>query len=756
MKKISTILLALTLVTAPLTTNAEKIYENITQEQITKGVLYERTNTYTTDGWQRIDVVKIDLTDKDLEIKVLTPEDGSSSLATVKQLAESYHTKAAVNGDFFNLSSGETNMLGMAISDGEIISTPAKDNLASFALTDDNSPIFDYFTFSGTLYAENTSLVELSSVELYQINKTPITTGAVSMFTPAWGKTVTIPLGNYAMIAEPYEENIYKMVGFSWGGEALTIPDGGAVFTANYEINGFLNLNFAMGDLIRVETSLTPDATAIKESIGGNTLLVKDGKLFDFTNDIKGKNPRTALGVSASGDTLFFVTVDGRKSDCAGFTQADLASFMLELGCENAINLDGGGSTTMVTENRFMGTQEVKNDISSLRRVSNAIGVVSHLAPLSTVTGGEIALSSDTVVCDDSIDAYYVFYDKNFNNVPVENPLISTTDNDAVISGNKITFKTPGDHFVYVSYGDVTLISKIKVLGDIFAINIYPESASVTEGNQAFTVTAYDKSGYSAPLPSSLVDFECSDNLSISGNVVKKSNAVGTVTARYKNLTSNAVLNGEKYIREDDIKANDIFYGTIKGGKQITVTGTTSTPETLLEILHIQRYLDDLSGNPDIYATTPLYDIREVIENYQSADTFSERTIENSKIITVSAQKSSSIRLTDSSAWLKIKSICNKATEKNFVFVLDIPIYNLNSNERIVWDYYMNILTEKGKNVFVVSPGVKSEVTTADGVRYLYVGGVGNCSLDSFFYDLEQSKPLRFTFLANEIKYSFE
>ncbi|MBR7110061.1 MAG: phosphodiester glycosidase family protein, partial [Akkermansia sp.] len=189
----------------------------------------------------------------------------------------------------------------------------------------------------------------------------------------------------------------------------------------------------ALGDTIRVETNFSPDISKLKESIGGNTLLVKDGKLCNFTSNITGKNQRTAIGTS--GNTLYFVTVDGRKPDCPGFTQETLAQLMIELGCDTAINLDGGGSTTMVTEDLLTGKQKVVNDVSSLRRVSNAIGVISTLSPLSIAQGGQLELSKYTIVSGDSISVSYGFYDENYNRIPATGATISTSDKSAAISG---------------------------------------------------------------------------------------------------------------------------------------------------------------------------------------------------------------------------------------------------------------------------------------------------------------------------------
>jgi exopolysaccharide biosynthesis protein len=63
----------------------------------------------------------------------------------------------------------------------------------------------------------------------------------------------------------------------------------------------------------------------------------------DFCND---RHPRTAVGKMADG-TILLVTVDGRTAQSAGMSITELMKVMRWLGCEDAINLDGGGSTTM-------------------------------------------------------------------------------------------------------------------------------------------------------------------------------------------------------------------------------------------------------------------------------------------------------------------------------------------------------------------------------------------------------------------------
>jgi len=77
----------------------------------------------------------------------------------------------------------------------------------------------------------------------------------------------------------------------------------------------------------------------------GLNRLVTDGQSQSHTSTERA--PRTAIGVTADGDVILY-TVDGRQSNhSVGLTLGELADRMLELGCETAFNLDGGGSTAM-------------------------------------------------------------------------------------------------------------------------------------------------------------------------------------------------------------------------------------------------------------------------------------------------------------------------------------------------------------------------------------------------------------------------
>ncbi|MCK7524134.1 MAG: phosphodiester glycosidase family protein [Ignavibacteriales bacterium] len=127
----------------------------------------------------------------------------------------------------------------------------------------------------------------------------------------------------------------------------------------------------------------------LKEMMGGHPITVKDGSVASMDpNDpfVFNRHPRTAVGVNQDTTKLFLITVDGRQISSLGMNLYELADLMLQLGIYQGINLDGGGSTTMVVRNEVVNSP---SDASGERPVSNALIVVSK-APLDTLTSLDI------------------------------------------------------------------------------------------------------------------------------------------------------------------------------------------------------------------------------------------------------------------------------------------------------------------------------------------------------------------------------
>ena len=102
---------------------------------------------------------------------------------------------------------------------------------------------------------------------------------------------------------------------------------------------------------------------AVRDGIAGFLQLVRDGKVIRPPGGPI--HPRTALGMDASGRKLYLVVVDGRRPGYSeGMSYFELATYMRELGCQDAVNLDGGGSSIMLMSTG-QGNYRIMNDPST-------------------------------------------------------------------------------------------------------------------------------------------------------------------------------------------------------------------------------------------------------------------------------------------------------------------------------------------------------------------------------------------------------
>ena len=121
---------------------------------------------------------------------------------------------------------------------------------------------------------------------------------------------------------------------------------------------------------------LTRPAADDWEVIGGNVILVKDGVAVAQTNQVR--HPRTVVGFDAAKTNLVIMVVDGRKPGIAiGMNYDELAAEMLRLGCSDAVNLDGGGSSVMAVRDVATGQIKILNEPTDghERAVADVLGI---------------------------------------------------------------------------------------------------------------------------------------------------------------------------------------------------------------------------------------------------------------------------------------------------------------------------------------------------------------------------------------------
>src|SRR5207249_189072 len=128
-------------------------------------------------------------------------------------------------------------------------------------------------------------------------------------------------------------------------------------------------------------------AAWMSDAVGGRPLIVDAGAVVNvgtcssLTCD---RNPRTAAGITEDGSTLILAVVDGRSTVSAGMTTEELGGLMKDLGAWRALNLDGGGSSTMYVKSAGGVVNSPSDGVE--RQVANHIGI-QIVDPVGSLTG---------------------------------------------------------------------------------------------------------------------------------------------------------------------------------------------------------------------------------------------------------------------------------------------------------------------------------------------------------------------------------
>lgn len=179
-----------------------------------------------------------------------------------------------------------------------------------------------------------------------------------------------------------------------WPKKGRTVAAPAGTVTASQLVTGL-----AAGDEVSYGWSLGwPN---VLETLGGLPTLVRDGELFIGKGDTPffSRHPRTGVGFTAAGPAqrVLFVTVDGRQPGYSrGMTPLRFAKLFRSLGATYALNLDGGGSTTMVINRDGIPRVVNRPSDGSERPVSSALLLLPGPDPQPTTTPAPVPTVSPT------------------------------------------------------------------------------------------------------------------------------------------------------------------------------------------------------------------------------------------------------------------------------------------------------------------------------------------------------------------------
>lgn len=137
-----------------------------------------------------------------------------------------------------------------------------------------------------------------------------------------------------------------------------------------------------IGDEVTITIRCDEEWRDVVTAVGGGDIILENSMMPDGIVDEEHEslsNPRTAVGITREGKIIFFA-IDGRRTGHSrGLKLDELASTMRSLGCVRALNLDGGGSTTVIVKNQITGEYELMNRPTdgTQRRISSSIVFVN-------------------------------------------------------------------------------------------------------------------------------------------------------------------------------------------------------------------------------------------------------------------------------------------------------------------------------------------------------------------------------------------
>jgi hypothetical protein len=298
--------------------------------------------------------------------------DRGVGVETTSAIARRRGAVAATNGGYFRTEGpyrGEP--AGIVMTAGKVLSEPSR-RRPGLAVSN-KGPRTRLAVVDVDLRAEAVA-ADNSSRRIDGINR-PRLDDELILFTPGFDRTtLTGPQGIEATFAKGRVTGVAEAVG------GAVIPAEGGVLSAHGGAAAWVRSQLRPGTRveIRTEAALSPRPAFPPDFvIGGGPRLVRGGRSAGPPDPgiyppgfAEARHPRTAVGFRADGRVLL-VTVDGRQPELSvGMTIAELAALLLELGAVEAVNMDGGGSTTMVVRNKVVNSP---SDLTGERAVGDAL-----------------------------------------------------------------------------------------------------------------------------------------------------------------------------------------------------------------------------------------------------------------------------------------------------------------------------------------------------------------------------------------------
>jgi hypothetical protein len=551
------------------------------QYQVSSGVVYGKT-AYQTSSNQSMNILDINLADPFTKVEVGIPSPLNKLMTTTSRanLARNDGNRVvgAMNGSFFESRMpmyliAKDNALYNAgiISEGtdKYVNQPT-----AFGVTADGKAEIDYFTLNNRIQFRNQNF-PISGMNRIRNSEELI------IYTPSHedGFTNTNQYGTEWIVVTDQEKleeplkfgtqlsgTIQQIRGY--GDKKNTkIPANGFVVSFNGKLWNDRMAGVVIGDKVSFSLSIDSKWMNAQFLLASGPMLVKDSKVFMTIDENSSRareiTARSAVAIDQSKNRVFFVTVDGRQPGfSSGMNLKQFAQYLVELGADRAINLDGGGSTTL--SSRLYGKNQVtlmnspsdgnERAVSTiLQAVSTApLGQPTHLKVNKKQQGKLLVGSTLDVGVDYVLDQYFNSLSVNTTEVKISIP-----SGIATATGTKVTGTTKGEGKIIVQYGNAKQELPLSVVDSIHSFKLNMDKLTMQLGQtHKFSSTALDETGQPLIFNQNLVEWSVSGDIGTitkDGVLTTTQKGTGTVTAQYGNskVSATVTVSAEPVIVDD-------------------------------------------------------------------------------------------------------------------------------------------------------------------------------------------------------------
>lgn len=357
--------------------------ESIAQEfrTVRDGVEYAAVTREISGLKVNINLLRLDL--QKVRLDVVHANDSAIGTETTSSIASRNRAIAAINAGFFRLdnSAFAGDPAGVLQIDGKLLSEA---NNGRVQLLIENKPRKTDVFIAHLLLTEKIRM-GAETIDLTGINRER-TKEDLIMYTPEFGRTTMTSNDGVEVLVSKY-----RILGIKKDLGDAVIPADGFVLSGTGKYRDWLLKEGGKNDLVTfvrhadgLPSSVTADPMTYPSEwdiVGGVPQLIKNGRIqIEWEAEkttrsfVETRHPRTAVAILKDGKFLM-ITVDGRSESSGGIGLQDLAEYLLSIGAVDAMNLDGGGSTTMYLDGKVV---NVPSDKEGERKVSDAIIVTQR------------------------------------------------------------------------------------------------------------------------------------------------------------------------------------------------------------------------------------------------------------------------------------------------------------------------------------------------------------------------------------------